>query len=166
MTHTSTGSRTSWLRWSSPRVETLPLIALALAGLLIVFAAAAIFRIAARREASAVDVEEDRDAVRLRELAERKQMVIQLIQSTRLDFETGKITEADRDLTLKRLERQAVRLMKEMDELAGTEEDLARVNDELDAFIEASRGRRDDAENWSAAARMRHGGQAPAAKAT
>lgn len=146
-------------------METLPLIALALAGLLIIFAASAIFRIAAKRDASAVDIEEDRDAVRLRELAERKQMVLQLIQSTKLDFETGKITNSDRDQTLKRLERQAVRLMKAMDELEGTEEDLARADRELDAFLSASRGKRDEAERWSQAARLRHGGKPRASEA-
>ncbi len=52
--------------------------------------------------------------------------------------------------------------MKEMAALGGSEDDLSAVDADLDEHLAALRV--EDAERaWSAAARLRHGGQAPGA---
>lgn len=82
-----------------------------------------------------VTLREDAAAMELGELAERKEMLLQLIQSTEFDHKAGKITEDARDGSLRRLKREAVNVMKRMDEIGGTDDDLQAA----DALLEAQR---------------------------
>jgi hypothetical protein len=120
----------------------------------------ALVRVARRSPAGDRSLAEDADASRLGELAERKEMVMQLILSTQLDLATGKISEEDHAKTYLSLRNDAGRIVKEMEALGGTEEDLAEVDADLEAHLEALRSDGANRE-WSAAARLRHGGQAP-----
>lgn len=134
----------------------------------IALALGALVRIVAAARApvhSDAQLAEDGDAARLGDLAERKEMVMQLILSTELDHQTHKISDEDRDKTLARLKREAVGLMKEMDTLAGDQVDTERADQELDAFLARSRAAGGDRQ-WSAAARLRHGGAHPTGDAT
>ena len=78
------------------------------------------------RAAGAPDVtlREDEVTLELGQLAERKEMLMQLIQSTEFDFAAGKITDDARDATLKKLKREAVTVMKRMESIGGSAADV------------------------------------------
>lgn len=141
-------------------MELVSLILLAAAIGVVAWAIGAAARVA--RASAAVDttLEEDVDAFRLGELAERREMVMQLILSTELDHQTGKISDEDRDRTLARYKREAVVLMKEIDALGGEPEDLAAADQALEARLAEARAVAGD-RLWSTAAKLRHGGQHP-----
>ncbi len=138
-------------------MDLLPLAILAAAVVLFVAASSRLARLLGETGEPDITLDEDADATALGELAERKQMVMALMLSTRLDFEMEKIGEDDRDRTLGRLKSEAVAIMKRMDELGGTDADRQRAEQELDAFVESALGP-DATRDWSAAARLRHGG--------
>lgn len=106
----------------------------------------------------------DIDARRLDELAVRKAALVAAIRTTELDFDTGKISSSDRDRTLRRLEAEAVAVMKSMDALRGAEVDRDEAEREIAAFLEQRGASATADEAWSAAARLRHGGRAPHAE--
>lgn len=141
-------------------MDLIALILLAVSGVIGLGCAHALLSVARRAPATDRSLAEDADASRLGELAERKEMIMQLILSTQLDLATGKISEQDHAKTYLSLRRDAARIVKEMEDLGGSEEDLQRVDADLEFHLAALRA---DGSNrhWSAAARLRHGGEAP-----
>lgn len=107
---------------------------------------------------------EDVDARRLGELAARKAQVMRSIQSASLDHATGKMSAEDHARTVRGLEREAVTLMREIDILGGSADDMAAVDADIDAHLEAER--RAATAGLSAAARARHQGRNPVQEAT
>ncbi|MFT6399914.1 MAG: hypothetical protein ACJAYU_004684 [Bradymonadia bacterium] len=141
-------------------MEFVALLMLAFAGLTVIASFGRLLVVAKRGPASDRSLAEDADASRLGELAERKEMVMQLILSTQLDLDTNKISDEDHAKTHLKLTKDAVAIMKEMEALGGTDEDLSAVDSDLDEHLAALRVT-DTERAWSAAARLRHGGQAP-----
>lgn len=146
-------------------MEFVALLILAFAVLAAIGAITRLFAVAKIAPASDRSLAEDADASRLGELAERREMVMQLILSTQLDLETTKISEEDHAKTYLKLRRDAVSIMKEMEALGGTEDDLSAVDSDLDEHLAALRVENTE-RAWSAAARLRHGGNEPGANAT
>lgn len=144
-------------------MELVALLILAFAAVLTGGGLVQVFRGMLSREGLDANLAEDGDAARLGELAERKEMVTQLILSTELDLQTDKIAEADHAATIHRLKREAVVIMKEMDAIAGTEDDAERAQEALEAYLRTARATDGDRQ-WSAAARIRHGGKLPTAQ--
>lgn len=141
-------------------MDLVALIFLALAGVVSLAAFRRIVDVARSSPATDRPLAEDADASRLGELAERKEMIMQLLLSTQLDLETGKISEEDHAKTCLSLRRDAAAVLKDMAALGGNEEDLERVDADLEAHLAALRTD-EAARGWSAAARLRHGGQVP-----
>jgi len=141
-------------------VETLPLIFLAVAAWVVAMAA---FGLARSLRVGAERVLDDSErSNRLGELVERRQMALWLIASTKFDLETGRIEAADHDATVKRLERQAVQLSKQLAELQGEDVDRAAAQAAIEARIAATSSAAPDANvRWSALAHARHGGALP-----
>lgn len=106
---------------------------------------------------------EDVDARRLGELAARKAQVVRSIQSAHLDHETGKMSAEDHARAVRALEREAVVLMREIEGLGGTADDLERVDADIEARIDAER--RNATAGLSPVARARHQGQRPTPEA-
>lgn len=146
-------------------MELVALLLLAFATVLALGSLQRIVRSATRNDGLDNILAEDGDAARLGELAERKEMIMQLILSTELDHQTEKISDQDRELTIARLKRDAVAVMKQMDKLAGDTVDTERAERELSAFLSHARAADGD-RRWSAAARLRHGGNQPANEGT
>jgi len=145
-------------------LDLLPLISLSLGVLLCVTAFRRAFVVWRETHTRDVSVQEDRDAAWLAELLERKELIMGAIRSTKLDLATSKISQEDHDKTVKRLELDAVRVMRSLDEIRGAEDDLGAADAELDRLLVRARDARDtQEEGWSPAARLRHGGQRPAA---
>lgn len=136
-------------------MELVSLLVIAFAIAVVASSIAAIGRRAAASEPD-TSLDEDGDTFLLGTLAERKEMVMQLILSAELDHDMGKISDDDRDRTITRLKREAVEIMKRMDDLRGSDEDVAQASQDLQRFLE--RDRDEAARKWSAAARLRHGG--------
>lgn len=141
-------------------MELIALLLAAFTAVLVVASVSGIVRIVRASAATDVTLGDDVETQLLGELTERKEMVMQLIMSTELDHQTSKISDEDRDKTLGRLKREAVALMKQIDLLGGTDEDVRRASDELERFLDESRAAGGD-RAWSAAARIRHGGVHP-----
>lgn len=141
-------------------MELVSFLIIAFAVAVILGSASGIARLAGNRGEADALLDEDVDAAALGDLAERKEMVMQLILSTELDHQTGKISDEDREKTVTRLKREAVAIMKRMDALGGTDEDVARAEQDLAGHIGTARAAAGD-RRWSAAARLRHGGNAP-----
>ncbi len=106
---------------------------------------------------------EDVDARRLGELAARKTQVMRSIQSAHLDHETGKMSAEDHARAVRVLEREAVALMREIEEIGGTTDDLERVDADIEARLEAER--RAAVAGLSPVARARHQGHRPSPEA-
>lgn len=134
---------------------------------LILFAAAvwlagvAVVQIArAWRDDPALDRSLDEDAAirDVRELLSRKTMLMQLIQSTELDLEMGRIEESEAKSLTQRYRREAVRVMRDLDGLQGEPEDIERASRLVDQRAEqaAARIAAGDAA-WSPIAAQRHG---------
>jgi hypothetical protein len=142
----------------------MDVIALVLIGLGVAAAITATVRIAATLAARNTPDEllgTDVEARRLDDLAVRKTALVAAIRTTELDFETGKVSQTDRDRTLRRLENEAVVVMKTMDDIRGAEVDRDAAEHEIAEFLERRLGAATGDEAWSAAARMRHGGRLP-----
>ena len=138
-------------------MELVALVILALAVALVFTAASGIVSIARTDPRAFGTLAEDDDATELGNLAERKEMVMQLMLSTQLDRQTDKISDDDFDKTMARLKREAVAVMKRMDELGGEVDDIERANEELAGFVAQAKSAEVDGQ-WSPAARVRHGG--------
>ena len=140
-------------------METFPLIFLALSAWLVAMAG---FGLARSLRVGAERVLDDSErSNRLGELVERRQMALWLIASTKFDLETGRIEKADHDATVKRLERQAVTLSKQLAELQGEDVDRAAAQAAIDARVATvgSLGAERDADaRWSPLAHARHDG--------
>lgn len=113
----------------------LPLTILALAAAAVGLAIARAWVLLRAVDSPDLTLREDAATTAHGELAERKQMLLQLMDSTQLDYETDKISEEDRDRTLRALKREAVVVMKQMQELGGSEQDIERAERELDAHV-------------------------------
>lgn len=100
----------------------------------------------------------DEKALELDELIMRKAMLMRMIQSARLDLSTGKIEESDFHRIERQLRRETVQVMKRLDALRGSEDDLDRADDELDALFASLR---DGEHRWSSEALDAHGGVRP-----
>lgn len=86
----------------------------------------------------------DEDLRRVEELVARKSTLLQELREIKFDHETGKISEADYEEMKQRFERQAVQVMRELDELHGgrgwedaIDEELERRLDKVFAQREA-----------------------------
>lgn len=90
----------------------------------------------------------DEDLRRVEELAATKATLLQTLRDVEFDYETDKITEADYKALKKRYERQAVEVMRELDELHGgrgweetIDKELAQRLEKMAAQREASNRR-------------------------
>ena len=142
-------------------MELIPLVVLLLAALLTARAISHMLRAAWSAE-SATLLTDDAASSRLLDLLSRKDLLLRAIQSTHLDFDTAKISADDRDRTIRRLESEAVEVLRAVDELRGTDVDIARARALIESEVSAAIGET-DAVAWSAAARLRHNGKAPGA---
>ena len=130
--------------------------------LALAFSAALIARSGARvvgvlRTSHDSTLEDDSDLVSLGILAERKEMILQLITSTNLDHATSKISTEDRDRTLAQLKREGVGILRDIDALGGEPADLEAVDRALLELGEAGDGvNAPSVADWSLAARIRH----------
>lgn len=143
-------------------MDLLMLLLLVFYGAVVVGALLAISRLVAAGAAADVPVEEDHDRVRLRELTSRKLILMDQLRGVELDRQTGKIAGEEAARMRRVLEREAVGIMKELEALRGAACDQERAEAELRAWI-AEHGPDDEEAAWSPAARLRHGGHAPAA---
>ncbi|TVQ95293.1 MAG: hypothetical protein EA398_18025 [Deltaproteobacteria bacterium] len=145
-------------------------IALALLVLWIALIAATVggvIRVLAGDRALDTTVEVDDARLRLRELTERKAVLVELLRTTEDDFASEKIIEADYRRTRRSLEREALGVMRAIEELRGEEDDLAAADAALeDVRSRVARESADGEGRWSAAALRRHGGVAPAKTAS
>jgi hypothetical protein len=137
-------------------LELLPLALLAAAVTMIGWALRTAWAVV--RGGSNRTVDEDADAVLLDRLVERRETLVQLLVSTRLDREMGKIAPEDHERTAERLKKELVAVMKRVESLGGTDADMATVDSLLDT-VAVPEG--PSAEAWSPAALARHGGQRP-----
>lgn len=137
----------------------LPLIVLALALIVVGLAALRVARVVTRVNVETAAIADDAVASELRDLVARKELLMQAIQSTQLDFDTGKIAASDRDASVRRLEAEAVDVLRRIDEIRGSEQDLSAALAELDEL--APLAVEDGQRQWSAAALARHGGRRP-----
>jgi hypothetical protein len=142
-------------------MELIPLLVLLLAALLTARAIRHMLRAAWSAE-SATLLTDDAASSRLLDLLSRKDLLLKAIQSTHLDFDTAKISADDRDRTIRRLESEAVEVLRAVDDLRGTDVDIARARALIESEVSAAIGET-DAVAWSAAARLRHNGKAPGA---
>lgn len=142
-------------------MELIPLVVLLLAALLTARSVMNMVR-AARSAESATLLTDDAASSRLLDLLSRKDLLLKAIQSTHLDFDTAKISADDRDRTIRRLESEAVEVLRAVDELRGTDVDVARARALIESEVSAAIGE-SDAVAWSAAARLRHNGKVPGA---
>ena len=142
-------------------MELIPLVVLLLAALLTARSVSLMLRAAWSAE-SATLLTDDAASSRLLDLLSRKDLLLKAIQSTHLDFDTAKISADDRDRTIRRLESEAVEVLRAVDELRGTDVDIARARTLVESEVSAAIGET-DAVAWSAAARLRHNGKAPGA---
>jgi hypothetical protein len=142
-------------------MELIPLVVLLLAALLTARSVSHMLRAAWSAE-SATLLTDDAASSRLLDLLSRKDLLLKAIQSTHLDFDTSKISADDRDRTIRRLESEAVEVLRAVDELRGTDVDIARARTLVESEVSAAIGET-DAVAWSAAARLRHNGKAPGA---
>lgn len=123
--------------------------------------------VAVLRRDPAVDttVREDREAFEFNELLVRKRSLIAAIRGAELDCDTSKISAADRDRVIARLEREAAVVLRKLDELSGNPDDVARAAAEVETAAALARDRvGESAESWSPLARARHAqtqGQTP-----
>lgn len=119
-------------------------------------------RIVANPSAHNSTIAEDRRTLQFAELTARKRILIDAIRSTNLDLETSKISAADRDRTVARLEREAAVVLRELEQVAGADVDEAAAAAAIKAAVQTARlAAGDGAEGWSPAALARHGGRAP-----
>jgi hypothetical protein len=142
-------------------MELIPLVVLLLAALLTARSLTHMVR-AAQKAESAMLLTDDAASSRLLDLLSRKDLLLKAIQSTHLDFDTAKISADDRDRTIRRLEAEAVEVLRAVDEMRGTEVDIARARTLIETEVSAAIGEA-DAVAWSAAARLRHNGKTPGA---
>lgn len=104
----------------------------------------------------------DQSALELDELVMRKAMLLRMIQSARLDAASDKIGENDFMRIEKQLRRETVQVMKRLDAVRGSDADLDRADDELDAVLDEVR---DGEHRWSEDALAAHGGVRPKERA-
>lgn len=78
----------------------------------------------------------DEDLRRVEELVARRASLLQELRAIRLDYETDKITEEDYEESKNRFERQALGVMRELDELHGGRGWEEAIDDELAARLE------------------------------
>lgn len=116
-------------------MDVLPLTLLALSTAAVAVALVQAVRLLLRVGAPDTTLEQDAAAAQHGELAERKEMLMQLIESTRLDLETRKIGQEEHDRTMRSLKREAVAVLKEMEALGGTDSDIERAREALDATV-------------------------------
>jgi hypothetical protein len=142
----------------------VPLIVLALALVVVGVAMLRFVRVVSHLNVETAAIADDAVASELRDLVARKELLMQAIQSTHLDFDTGKIAASDRDASVSRLESEAVNVLRRIDEIRGSDSDLNVALAELDelAPLSAEKGERE----WSDAAKARHGGKRPSADTT
>lgn len=134
------------------------MIFLALAAAVVVRSLATAVQVLRRDPGVDTTVREDREAFEFQELLVRKRSLIAAIRGAELDCDTGKIAEADRDRVIARLEREAAVVMRKLDELSGSDEDIAAAAAQIDAAMLQARDRVGETdENWSPIARARHG---------
>lgn len=145
----------------------MSLIALALLVLWIALIAAVVggaIRVLGGDRALDATVEIDEARMRLRELTQRKAVLVELLRSTDDDLEAGKVDADDHRRTRRALEREAVGVMRQIEEMRGSPEDLAEADRALDRVARDVRDERTARSGgWSEAAMARHGGRPPSA---
>lgn len=74
----------------------------------------------------------DEELRQIEELVARKSVMLQSLRDIEFDYETGKLSEADYERLRKKHERQAVQVMRRLDELRGDVD----LDDEIDSALE------------------------------
>lgn len=143
-------------------MKLLPILVALAAVALALHAMARLWSLLAGRAASELDADESEELLRLAELAERRALLVQQMRNVRFDAELGKVTEADRDALLRRLERQALAVGRELDGMLGEASDVAAADAAVAERTQAVlRGEVATASEWSDVARARHQGRLP-----
>lgn len=142
-------------------MQALPIVLIAFSVLLIAVAVARIAGHLRRLDLPDPTLAVDADTARLDDLVARKQVILRGIQTANLDRQTAKIADEEHARIVARFEREGAKILRELDAVAGSDEDRDAARAALDAAL-ASVARPDEGEGWSQAAMMRHGGQAPA----
>lgn len=103
-------------------------------------------------------LEEDSAMREVRELLSRKTMLLQLIRQTELDLSEDRIESEEAQRVIQRYRREAVVVMRRLDELQGTAEDIEAARERMEerrdqAFLRYQAGEG----AWSSVAARRHG---------
>ena len=106
-------------------------------------------------------VDEDREIALLDELLAEKARLFDLMRSVDLDLSMSKISEADHKRTMRRLERDASYVLRQLDAVRGTAEDLGDAERLVQAHTSAIEAAVREDGAWSSAALLRHGGRPP-----
>lgn len=121
------------------------------------------------RGGAALDRTLDEDAALrdVRELLSRKTMLVQLMHATELDVEMGRIEPEDAARLTQRYQREAVRVMRDLDTLQGQPEDIERATLLFEERAQRAADRIEAGENaWSSVAARRHATIPPSEEAT
>lgn len=109
-------------------------------------------------EAYDLTLEEDATMREVRELLSRKTMLLQLIQQTEQDLAVDRIEKGEAERMVQRYRREAVQVMRRLDELQGTAEDIASARELIEARRDKAFARYQAGEGaWSSVAARRHG---------
>lgn len=111
-------------------------------------------------------LDEDAALRDVRELLSRKTMLVQLIRSTELDQDMGRIDAGDAARLVNRYQREAVRVMRDLDALQGQPEDIERATALFEERSQRAAERIEAGENaWSSVAARRHATMKPSEEA-
>ena len=112
-------------------------------------------------------LEEDMAMRDVRELLSRKTMLMQLIQQTENDLAVERIERGDAERVIQRYRREAVQVMRRLDALQGTAEDIARAREMIEERRDQAFARYQAGETaWSSVAARRHGALASKSQGT
>lgn len=93
-------------------------------------------------------------------LVEERHRILAQMRTLGLDRDTAKIDDAEYKRSYRQLERQMFRILKQLQTIRGSDEDLDEADEALDKAFETVAAKQ-NTEGWSAAALARHGGQLP-----
>jgi hypothetical protein len=86
----------------------------------------------------------DEDLRHIEELVAQRSYLLQSLRELQLDHETGKIPEDDYESTRKKLELEAVKVLRELDEVHGGRGWQETIDEELSERVQGIRKRRQD----------------------
>lgn len=100
---------------------------------------------------------EDAATREVRELLSRKNMLLQLIKQTENDLDVDRIEQEEADRLIQRYRREAVQVLRRLDALQGTAEDIAFAREQIEARRDLAFARYQSGEGaWSSVAARRH----------